>query len=142
MASGFVAAAVAIMVFGFVEIFARTYPTRETWSKLRRTHGRRAVRAMRRRLEEVAQTKTTRILAGVLLALVVAWVASAPLLDKRWYEVVLDVTPYVIVSLAMLRIPGALRRVTVRIKKYEEDAGEDPDAADDEGDGGPTAIAL
>jgi hypothetical protein len=142
MASVFVAVAVAIIVVGFVEIFARTYPTREAWSKLRRTHGRRAVRAMRLRLEAVAEMKMTRILAGILLALVVAWIASAPLLDKRWYEVVLDVTPYVIVAGALLRMPGALRRVAARIREYEKEAGEEFDDDDDAGDGGPSAIAL
>jgi hypothetical protein len=142
MASGFVAAAIAIMVVGFVEIFARTYPSKEAWMRLRRKHGRRAIRAMRVRFEAAAAQKTTRLLAGLLLALVLAWIGSAPLLDKRWYEVVLDVTPYVLVSLALLRVPGAMRRVAARIKEYEKDAGEDLDIEGDEGDGGPSVIAL
>jgi hypothetical protein len=131
---------VATLALGFVEGMARFYPARPTWQRLRRRRGRDAVRAMRERFEAAGNRRTPRLLTQLLLALVIVWVAVASLLDKRWYEVALDVVPYLIVYVALLRTPGALRSVGERMRTYERDAGEDPDA--DAGDDGPTALAL
>lgn len=140
MASGVVAALIATLMLGFVEGMGRFYPARRTWVRLRSRHGRRAIRAMRERLERTAEAKTGRTLALILLGLVFLWVASAGLLDKRWYEVLLDVTPYLLIVVAFLRVPRVLGKIAERMKQYERDLGEDPDR--DFEDGGPTAIAL
>lgn len=134
------AALFAALALVFVEAFGRFYPSKRTWMRLRSRHGRRAVRAMRERFEAAAQAKTGRQVATLLLALAIIWVAVAPLLDKRWYEVVLDVLPYVFVLIAMMRMPTVLRKVALRMKEYERGIGEDPDTELD--DGGATAIAL
>jgi hypothetical protein len=98
---------------------------------------------MRVRIEAVADRRTPRSLVVVLVVLVVGWVASASLLDKRWWEVVLDVLPYVFVGIAFLRIPAVLRKVADRMRGYERDVGEDPDKDIDDDDGGVVAeIAL
>lgn len=138
MASGVIAALIAVLALGYVEGMRRFYPARRTWIRLRSRHGRRAVKAMRERFEAAAGRRTPRLLAALLLALVVVWVGVSPLLDKYWYEVALDAVPYAFVSIALLRIPGALRVVAERMRDYERDAGEDPDASDE----GPTALAL
>jgi hypothetical protein len=109
--------------------------------RIRSRHGRRAARAMRERFEAAASRRTPSILALVLLGLVAAWIAASSLLDKRWYEVVADVLPYAFVSVALLRVPPALRAIADRMRGYEKDHGEDPDRPL-EGDGGPTALAL
>jgi hypothetical protein len=140
MTSGTIAALVATLALGFVEGLARFYPSAETWRRLRRARGRRAVRTMRERFESAGRRRPPKLLTTILLGLVIVWVASASLLDKRWWEVVLDVFPYVIVYVALWRTPTALRKVAERMKERERDAGEDPDAI--EGDGGPTALAL
>jgi hypothetical protein len=142
MASGVIASLVAVVALGFIEGLGRFYPARRAWWRLRRTHGRRAVRAMRERFEAAAARRTPRWLALLLLGLVVGWVASASLLDKRWHEVVMDVLPYVIVLAALLRTPGIMRSIAERMKDYEREAGEDPDAKLEDGEGGPTALAL
>lgn len=134
------AALFAALALAFVEGFGRFYPSKRTWMRLRSRHGRRAVRAMRERFEAAARAKTGRQVATLLLALAIVWVAVAPLLDKRWYEVVLDVLPYVFVLIAMMRMPTVLRKVAMRMKEYERGIGEDPDSELD--DGGATAIAL
>ncbi|MQB01560.1 MAG: hypothetical protein GEU78_14940 [Actinobacteria bacterium] len=134
------AALFAALALGFVEGFGRFYPSKRTWTRLRSRHGRRAVRAMRERFESAAQAKTGRNVATLLLALAIVWVAVAPALDKRWYEVVLDVLPYVFVLIAMMRVPRVLWKVAERMKEYERSIGEDPDTELD--DGGATAIAL
>ena len=127
MTSGLIASVVAILALFFVEIFGQTYPSKQTWRKLRRVNGRTAVRAMRERFEAAAAGRSARILALVLVVLVAVWVASASLLDKRWYEVVLDVFPYGIVALALLRVPSAMHHVAERMRCYEIEEGEDPD---------------
>lgn len=142
MTSGIVAASIAVLVLGFEEGMRRFYPSKATWLRLRSKHGRRAIRAMRLRLAHAAESRSPRLLAELMIGLVIAWVAAASLLDKRWYEVVTDVLPYVIVTGALLRTPGTLRRVAERMRKHEIDAGEDPDRDYDAGDGGPAAIAL
>ncbi len=96
---------------------------------------------MRARVERAADPGMARRLAGFLVALVVVWIAVASLLDKRWHEVAFDVTPYVIVSVALFRTPYVMRSVAERMKEYEKDAGEDPDAPLP-GEDGPTAVAL
>jgi hypothetical protein len=98
---------------------------------------------MRERLEATARNNLPRLLALALLALVIGWVASASLLDKRWYEVVMDVLPYSFVCLLMVRMPVILSRIAKRMRDYERSVGEDPDVPiiDQEGDG-PTALAL
>ncbi len=96
---------------------------------------------MRERFEHGASRKSPRWIAVVLVLLVVAWIAASSLLDKRWYEVLLDVFPYVLVILALLRTPSAMHAVAERMKDYEREAGEDPDAKPDE-EIGPTELAL
>jgi hypothetical protein len=140
MASGAIAALVATFALGFVEGMGRFYPARPTWTRLRRARGREAVRAMRERFEAAGARRAPRVLTQLLLGLAIVWVAGASLLDKRWYEVVLDVAPYALVLGALVRTPVCMRRVADRMRGYERDAGEDPDA--DTGDDGPTALAL
>jgi hypothetical protein len=134
-ATATLAALIAVLALGFVEGMRRFYPARTTWARLRSRHGRRAVRAMRERIEAASASRSPRVMAAVLLALVAAWIAAAPLLDKRWYEVALDSLPYAFVSLAFLRAPSTLRVIANRMRDYERDAGEDPDQDLDSGDG-------
>ena len=96
---------------------------------------------MRARAERAADPQLSRRLATLMVALVIVWVGASSLLDKRWHEVVFDVTPYLIVSIALLRTPYVLRSVAERMKEYERDAGEDPDAPLP-GEDGPEAVAL
>jgi hypothetical protein len=140
MNSSFIASLLAVGALGFLEIFGRHYPARELWWRLRRARGREAVRKMRERYERAASRRTPRVLALVVLAFVVAWVASASLLDKRWYQVVGDSLPSAIVAVALLRTPRVLRSVAERMKTYEREAGDEPDLPLP-GDGS-TAIAL
>lgn len=143
MTSGIIAALVAVLVYGIVEGMGTFYPARQTWERLRRIRGRYAVRRMRERIEQAARKSPARRLAIVLLALVAIWVASASLLDKRWYEVVADAAPSLIITLALLRVPAVLDSIAERMKTYERDVGEDPDKPLDEpGDGGPQVLAL
>lgn len=130
----------AVLAIGFIEGMARFYPSRETWLRLRSSHGWRAMKASRERFEAAAARKMPRYLAVGLIILVIVWVALKDALDKSWLEVALDVLPYVLVSVGLLRVPSALRRVAKRMKEHERAAGFDPD--DPAGDGGPTAIAL
>jgi hypothetical protein len=140
MASAIIAALLAVLVLGFVEGLGRFYPALQTWRRLRVANGNRAVRKMRERFESAAENKTPRKLALVMMILVVIWIGTASLLDKRWYEVVADVLPYVIVSVALVRTPPVLRKIAARMKEYERNAGWEPE--DETGDGGPTALAL
>jgi hypothetical protein len=141
MASGALAALAATLVLGFVEAMARFYPARRTWLKMRRLNGRTRMRKFRERMEATAENKTPRFLALVLFALVIVWVVlGARALDKRWYEVLLDLFPYPIVSIALLRMPSALRAVATRMKEFEEMFGDRPDEPD-EGDGS-AVVAL
>ena len=87
---------------------------------------------MRERFELGATQKAPRILALVFLVLVIAWIAVASLLDKRWHEVLFDVIPYVIVGIAVLRIPPALRGIGERMKDYEREIGDDQVIEDDD----------
>jgi hypothetical protein len=135
MTTAAVAALTAVLALGFVEGMRRFYPARATWARLRSRHGRRAVRAMRERFETAAASRLPRVLAIVLLALVAIWMAAAPVLDKRWYEVALDSLPYAFVSVALLRTRGTLRVIAQRMRDYERDAGEDPDDDLDFGEG-------
>jgi hypothetical protein len=80
---------------------------------------------MRERMEAASRRRTPRVFAFLLFALVVAWVAAASLLDKRWWEVVVDVIPYAIVAVAVLRVSPALRSIAARMRSYEQDVGED-----------------
>jgi hypothetical protein len=143
MTSGFVASSIAVLALAFAEGLGRFYPARKTWVRLRSLHGRRAVRAMRERLEATARHNLPRLLALALLALVIGWAASASLLDKRWYEVVMDVLPYCFVCLLMVRTPVIVGRIAERMRDYERSVGEDPDVPlIDQGGDGPTALAL
>ncbi len=142
MTSASIAALIAVLALGIVEGMRRFYPARDTWWRLRRRHGRRAVRAMRERFEAAARRRTPRVLALLLAALVVVWVALSSLLDKHWYEVALDSLPYAFVAIALLRIPGAMTAMAERMRDFEREAGEDPDADIDEQGGGPSAVAL
>ncbi|MBA3350791.1 MAG: hypothetical protein H0T12_09585 [Actinobacteria bacterium] len=141
MATGVVAALLSVLVLAFVEGLRLFYPAHETWLRLRRIRGRRLVRVTRRRYEAAAEGTVPRRLATLLLGLIIVWVAIASLLDKRWNEVVLDVLPSVIVWLALLRTPGALRVIARRMKEFERLQGEDPDAGPGEDDG-PAAVRL
>jgi hypothetical protein len=135
MTTAAIAALIAVLALGFVEGMRRFYPARTTWTRLRSRHGRRAVRAMRERFEAVSRGRAPRVVAVALLALVAAWIAAAPILDKRWYEVALDSLPYAFVSVAFLRAPGTFRVIADRMRKYERDVGEDPDDDLDSGEG-------
>lgn len=144
MTSAVIAVLIAGLTLAFVEGLGHFYPARKTWWRLRRTHGRKAVRAMRERVEEVADRRTHRVLAEVLLGLMVIWIAISPLLDKRWYEVAVDAFPYVFVGIALFRSRPSLKAIAARMRDFEREAGEDPDKPlfDDGGDGDATAIAL
>ena len=143
MTTGLIATLVAVLVMAFVDALRRFYPSRQTWRRLRSTRGRLAVRLMRERFEAGAERGAPRLLAEVLGGLVVVWIAVASLLDKRWYEVVTDVLPYVFVGIALFRVPTALKAVAERMKEYERSVGEDPDEDWREGgEDGPTALAL
>lgn len=135
MTTAAIAALIAVLSLGFVEGMRRFYPALTTWTRLRSRHGRRAVRAMRERFEAASASRGPRIVAAALLALVAAWIAAAPILDKRWYEVALDSLPYAFVSVAFLRAPGTFRVMADRMRTYERDAGEDPDDDLDSGEG-------
>lgn len=141
MTSAILASFAAVAALGFLEGLGRFYPARKTWWRLRRTRGRSAVVLMRARVERAVDLRLSRQLASLMVALVIAWIGAASLLDKRWHEVLFDVVPYVIVSIALLRTPYVLRSVADRMKEYEKDAGEDPDAPLP-GEDGPTAVAL
>jgi hypothetical protein len=145
MASGAIAALVAVLALGFVEGLRRFYPSRQTWRRLRTTRGRLAVRLMRERFEAGALKKTPKRLSELLVCLMIAWIASASLLDKRWQEVVMDVLPYAFVAIALYRVPHARGSIAERMRDYERSVGEDPDEPwkdDQTGDGGPAALAL
>lgn len=143
MTTAIVASFAAVVALGFLEGFGRFYPARKTWWRLRRTRGRSAVVMMRARCERAADPRLARRLASLMLGLVVVWIGTASLLDKRWHEVAWDVTPYVIVSIALLRTPKMLKSVAERMKEYEKDAGEDPDTPELGRNGnGPEAVAL
>lgn len=144
MASSIIAMALATGIWVFVEAWGRFYPAKVTWLRLRRARGRRAVRRMRERFEAAGRRRSARVLVFVLLAAVAVWVASAPALDKRWYEVLADAAPSLIVILALLRIHPALRAIAERMREYERETGEDPDQPlDDDTDLPPTdEIAL
>lgn len=138
-----IAALAAMLVMAFVEAIRRFYPARQTWRRLRSTRGRLAVRLIRERVEAAAQQGAPRLVAGLLAGLVIVWIALAGVLGKRWYEVVVDVIPYVFVGIALFRLPGALRAIAERMKEYERSVGEDPDEDWREGGGeGPTALTL
>ena len=141
MTSGAIAALGAALAWAFVEGAGRLYPSRETCAGLRRARGLAAVRAMRERFEAAGNRKPPSLLLTLLLGLVILWVAATSLLDKRWWEVVIDVLPYAIVYATFLRVPVILRKIAARMKDRERDAGLDPDAPLG-GDGGPTALAL
>ncbi|MFN2587907.1 MAG: hypothetical protein ABR613_07305 [Actinomycetota bacterium] len=141
MTSAILASFAAVAALGFLEGLGRFYPARKTWWRLRRTRGRSGVALMRARFERAADPQLSRRLAALMVVLVIVWVGAASLLDKRWHEVVFDVTPYLIVSAALLRTPYVLRSVAERMKEYEKEAGEDPDAPLS-GEDGPTAVTL
>jgi hypothetical protein len=144
MGTGFLAALIGLVALGFVESLGRFYPARDAWWRLRRLHGRRAVRAARERFEAAAAGGTARLLAAVLLTLVTLWVTVVRgILDKSWYAVGIDVLPYVIASAALLRTPSILRAIASRMREYERQAGEDPDRPPADGDDeGPAELAL
>lgn len=143
MTTAIIASFAAVVALGFLEGVGRFYPARKTWWRLRRTRGRSAVVLMRARCERAADPGLARRLASLMVSLVVVWVGIASLLDKRWHEVLWDVTPYLIVSIALLRTPRILRSVADRMKGYEKDAGEDPDEPGIGRNGnGPEAVAL
>jgi hypothetical protein len=143
MTTALIAALIAVLALGFVEGLRGFYPSRPTWQRLRRTKGRLAVRLMRERVEAMAARGRPRVILEVLAGLVIIWIAVASLLDKRWYEVVSDILPYLIVGAALFRLPGALGAIAERMKTYEREAGEDPDEDwRDGGDEGPAVVAL
>ena len=144
MTSALIAVLIAGLMLAFVEGLGHFYPAKKTWWRLRSQHGRKAVRAMRERIEALAAQRTPTVLAELLLSLVIIWVAISPLLDKRWYEVAVDAFPYAFVGIALLRTRPGLRAMAGRMRDYEREAGEDPDKPlfDDPGDGDPTAVAL
>ena len=141
MGSSLLAALLAGLVVAFVEGMGRFYPSREQWWRWRRIRGRELTRKMRERVEAMADNRTPRNLALAVFALAIGWVASASLLDKRWYEVVADVIPSLFVAAGLLRIPHSLRAIAARMKSFERQAGDDPDTGLG-GDGGAAAVVL
>lgn len=125
MRSNFIAALGAALSLGFVEAFGHFYPAKATWMRLRRARGWLAMRRMRERFEAGAGRRTSRILAGVLVVLVATWIAVASWLDKRWWEVALDLVPYAIVGVALLRVGPAMNAVAKRMRDYEHEFGDD-----------------
>lgn len=143
MTTSIIAMLLAILTWVFIESFGRLYPAKATWLRLRRARGRYAVRRMRERFEEAASRRAPRLLVYLLLAAIGVWVAAADWLDRLWYEVLGDAAPSLIVILALLRTPRALRAIAERMKDYERGMGEDPDSPlDDDGDGPISEIAL
>lgn len=143
MASSIIAMSLAVGTWIFVEAWGRFYPAKQTWLRLRRARGRRAVRRMRERFEIAGNRRSPRVLVYLLLVAVAIWIASAPALDKLWYEVLVDASPSLIVILALLRIPPALRAIALRMREYEREMGEDPDQPLDDEDLPPSdEIAL
>lgn len=141
-ATGIIALVAALLSWGFVEAFGGFYPSRQTWWGMRRAKGRYLLRKTRERFEDIAALRLPQLMVTFLLCALIIWVASASLLDKRWYEVVADAAPSLIVMLALQRVPSALRAIAERMKKYEREAGDDPDSPLDGGDGGAIAIEL
>jgi hypothetical protein len=123
--TGFIAALAAALALGFVEGLGRFYPSRTTWRRMRRARGRLAMVRMRERFEASAARRSPRVLALALLVLMAAWIAASSLLDKRWHEVLTDVIPYVLVGIALLRVPPAMREIGERMKEYEREVGDD-----------------
>lgn len=145
MASGILAAVLAVFVWACVEAFGGFYPSRPIWVRLRRRRGRGAVRRMRERFEAGIGRGPARQLALFLIGLIVLWASVASFMHKRWYEVVADAAPSLIVTLALLRVPGAMAAIGGRMREYELSAGEDPDAPLDDdppADEGPSELAL
>jgi hypothetical protein len=142
MVSASVAILLASLVWSFVEGMGNFYPSKPAWLRIRSRHGRRAARAMRKRFEAGAEHGTPRWLTTALFVLAGAWIASASLLDKRWWEVALDVLPYLLVGIAFLRLPAIMHKIAERMRAYERDVGEDPDTDYTDGDGGAAVIAL
>jgi hypothetical protein len=143
MATGALAALLSLVILGFVEVFGRSYPVFETWARLRRERGRRATRLIRERLEATSAARGPRLLGYALVVAALAWIAAASLLDKRWYEVVVDILPQLLVAAALLRVPHASRAAAERMRSYEKRMGEDPDReTDDEEPQGPDEIVL
>lgn len=141
MTSALVAALTAVLVWGFVEAAGRFYPSRQTWRRLRLRGGLVAVRKFRERIEAAAASRAPRVLAELVVGLVIVWVAAASLLDKRWWEVALDLTPHLIIAIVLLRTPSVLRKIAERMKQHERDVGLDPDE-DLPDEAGPAAAAL
>lgn len=141
MTSAFVATVAALLAWTFVEITGRSYPSRQTWRRLRLRGGLASVRKFRERIEDAAASRAPRRLAEVLIGLVIVWVAAASLLDKRWWEVALDLTPHLVVAAVLLRTPAVLSSIAERMKDHERAAGLDPDE-DLPGDAGPAAAVL
>lgn len=142
MGSAIIAIGTAFIAWGFVEGLGSHYPSKTAWLRIRSRHGRRAARAMRKRFEAGADRGTPKWLTIALSVLVAGWVASAGLLDKHWWEVVLDVLPYALVGIAFLRLPKMMGKIAERMRGYEKDLGEDPDKDYDDGEGGVAVMAL
>ncbi len=140
MTTGTISALLAVLFLGYAEGLRRFYPSRQTWLRIRSRHGRRAARAMRERIEAFAGSGIAPKLGFLLLGLVGLWIAAAPALDKRWFEVAFDALPYPFIAVVLFRSPGSLRAISERMKNYERDLGEDPDR--DLGDDGPGATEL
>jgi hypothetical protein len=126
MTTGMIAALAAVVALGFVEGIRRFYPSRQTWQSLRRKRGRLAVRLMRERAEAVADRGAPRVIAETLAGLAIIWIAVASLLDKRWTEVVTDIFPYLVVGIAVVRVPGALRAVGPPSPSRQSASGSSP----------------
>jgi hypothetical protein len=132
MTSAGIAALVAVLALGFIEGLRRFYPSRETWRRLRHRRGVRAVRAMRARFETAGLRRAPTRLVELLLGLIIVWIALASWLDKEWLEVALDALPYAFVLTAVVRTPGTLFAIGERMRNYEKEVGEDPDAEPEE----------
>ncbi|MCA1839446.1 MAG: hypothetical protein ABR579_08250 [Actinomycetota bacterium] len=128
MASGLTAALLAALVLAFEEGLGKFYPSRELWMRLRRTRGSETVRRMRERFEMGSHMRASWWFALALLAVVAAQIATIHWLHLRWYQVVINLLPALFVALALLRVPHALGAIAERMKTYERDSGDDPEA--------------
>ena len=142
MTSAGIAALVAVLALGFIEGLRRFYPSRETWRRLRRRRGSgpsaRCVSASKRGRRVGSQAASSNSYS----ASVILWIAVAGWLDKEWYEVALDALPYIFVLIAILRTPGTLFAIGERMKEYEKEVGEDPDAEPGRRGGPPEFVSV
>ena len=93
---------------------------------------------MRERYEAASNQRASLWFAVSLLAVVAAQIATIHWLHLHWYQVVINLLPALFAAVALLRTPHALRAIVERMKNYEREAGDDPEA----GWGDPAVVTL